>query len=529
MSPVTVVLQQQLAAATSAYETGCTPDTPHERHFKSAWLPKLRAAVEAFTAAGSVRNAADREHVVGAWAPLKALLHQLSQALRQRRVPLQRLSPQLAALRDTQLPLPGASGSDPNHHHYTRLASGAADQNARSSVAGSSSIAGSSTSSPVVVATLSAVLPDVELLATQTRPKKLRLLGSDGRTYTYLLKGREDLRQDERLMQVVTVVNALLQTAVTAPAGSIGGGPPLAARTYTVTPLGDRSGLIQWLEGTLSLYGVFKGWQANAVARHAALVAARQEGLAARAATGAEPSGAAAAAQQQATAPPGGGSASRGQQPAPGRGGRSREEGSGGRQQQPVAARGGRGGGRGDGRPSSGSGGGGGAGTAPIAAASPQALPPLPSPPAAAVTRPTELFLATLLPALEQAGCAGIASRRDWPADVLQRVLLQLMSQVPRQLLARELSAASSSAPSWWARTASYTRSLATASIVGYCLGLGDRHLDNLLLDTATAEVVHIDYNIAFDKGAKLRVPEVVPFRYASLLLCHAFKGYKQL
>lgn len=29
-----------------------------------------------------------------------------------------------------------------------------------------------------------------------------------------------------------------------------------------------------------------------------------------------------------------------------------------------------------------------------------------------------------------------------------------------------------------------------------------------------SAEVVHIDYNVCFDKGTKLRVPEIIPFRW---------------
>jgi hypothetical protein len=45
--------------------------------------------------------------------------------------------------------------------------------------------------------------------------------------------------------------------------------------------------------------------------------------------------------------------------------------------------------------------------------------------------------------------------------------------------------------------------------------GLGDRHLDNVLLEGAGAGLLHIDYNVCFDKGAKLRVPELVPFRWA--------------
>lgn len=55
-------------------------------------------------------------------------------------------------------------------------------------------------------------------------------------------------------------------------------------------------------------------------------------------------------------------------------------------------------------------------------------------------------------------------------------------------------------------------------SMVGHVLGLGDRHLDNILIDFATADVVHIDHNVAFDKGLKLRVPEVVPFRLTPIM-----------
>ena len=37
--------------------------------------------------------------------------------------------------------------------------------------------------------------------------------------------------------------------------------------------------------------------------------------------------------------------------------------------------------------------------------------------------------------------------------------------------------------------------------------------MDNILLDHESGEIVHIDYNICFEKGAQLRVPERVPFR----------------
>lgn len=50
----------------------------------------------------------------------------------------------------------------------------------------------------------------------------------------------------------------------------------------------------------------------------------------------------------------------------------------------------------------------------------------------------------------------------------------------------------------------------------GYIIGLGDRHLDNILVKLASGDIVHIDYNVCFEKGKTLRVPEKVPFRMVS-------------
>lgn len=65
----------------------------------------------------------------------------------------------------------------------------------------------------------------------------------------------------------------------------------------------------------------------------------------------------------------------------------------------------------------------------------------------------------------------------------------------------------------WWKRRQTFNRSVAVISMIGYVIGLGDRHLDNILLDCNSSEVVHIDYNICFEKGKNLKVPETVPFR----------------
>ncbi|KAI0319394.1 hypothetical protein OF83DRAFT_1055083 [Amylostereum chailletii] len=66
---------------------------------------------------------------------------------------------------------------------------------------------------------------------------------------------------------------------------------------------------------------------------------------------------------------------------------------------------------------------------------------------------------------------------------------------------------------SWFAMRLNYTRSVATTSIVGHILGLGDRHTSNILIDNQTGEAVHIDLGIAFEQGKVLPTPERVPFR----------------
>ncbi|KAJ8427336.1 hypothetical protein Cgig2_030601 [Carnegiea gigantea] len=65
----------------------------------------------------------------------------------------------------------------------------------------------------------------------------------------------------------------------------------------------------------------------------------------------------------------------------------------------------------------------------------------------------------------------------------------------------------------WFEKRLAYARSVAASSMVGYIVGLGDRHSMNILVDQATAEVVHIDLGVAFEQGLMLKTPERVPFR----------------
>lgn len=55
---------------------------------------------------------------------------------------------------------------------------------------------------------------------------------------------------------------------------------------------------------------------------------------------------------------------------------------------------------------------------------------------------------------------------------------------------------------------------VSTRAAVSYTIGLGDRHLNNILIDWDTAELIHIDLGMIFDYSRRvLRIPETVPFR----------------
>ncbi|KAI9591285.1 kinase-like domain-containing protein [Syncephalis fuscata] len=65
----------------------------------------------------------------------------------------------------------------------------------------------------------------------------------------------------------------------------------------------------------------------------------------------------------------------------------------------------------------------------------------------------------------------------------------------------------------WFIHRLNYANTAAVMSMVGYMVGLGDRHGENILLDESNGDCVHVDFNCLFEKGKKLAIPEMVPFR----------------
>jgi len=256
--------------------------------------------------------------------------------------------------------------------------------------------------------TIQRVDPSVAVLRTKTKPKALEFIGSDGQTYKYLLKAREDLRLDERIMQFLRVTNDFLS------ADSAASARDLSAKNYSVIPLSRNAGLIQMVPDVAPLFQVYTSRNETQAAGSAVL---------------------------QDSGPP-----SSTHQPPP----------------------------------------------------------------------PTAQFYAKL----KRHGIENVSPnhRAQWPVPVLKQVYQELVAQRPRNVLQQEILLRSGDLREGWTKTTRFSKSLAVMSVLGYVVGLGDRHLDNILLCVNSGDVVHIDHNVCFDKGRRLKVPEVVPFRLTPML-----------
>ncbi|XP_033988441.1 DNA-dependent protein kinase catalytic subunit isoform X2 [Trematomus bernacchii] len=87
----------------------------------------------------------------------------------------------------------------------------------------------------------------VKVMSSLRHPKRLIIRGDDERDHPFLVKGGEDLRQDQRIEQLFVVMNILLSHD----AACTNRGMQL--RTYQVIPITTRIGLIEWMENTCTL------------------------------------------------------------------------------------------------------------------------------------------------------------------------------------------------------------------------------------------------------------------------------------
>lgn len=97
--------------------------------------------------------------------------------------------------------------------------------------------------------------PHLAVIASKQRPRRLAIVGSDGLAYRFLLKGHEDLRQDQRVMQFFGLVNTLLETSSETTKRH------LSIRTFSVIPLSQNTGLISWLPHCDTMHALVKDFR----------------------------------------------------------------------------------------------------------------------------------------------------------------------------------------------------------------------------------------------------------------------------
>ncbi|KAK1282825.1 Serine/threonine-protein kinase TOR [Acorus calamus] len=107
--------------------------------------------------------------------------------------------------------------------------------------------------SPVV--TIATFAPQLMVITSKQRPRQLTIHGSDGVDYTFLLKGHEDLRQDERVMQLFGLVNTLLENSRNISEKD------LSIQRYSVIPLSPNSGLIGWVPHCDTLHHLIREYR----------------------------------------------------------------------------------------------------------------------------------------------------------------------------------------------------------------------------------------------------------------------------
>ncbi|KAI8836345.1 armadillo-type protein [Chytridium lagenaria] len=323
------------------------PETLREISFNQAFGRDLQEALDWCKKYKRTQNINDLNQ---AWDLYYHVFRRINKQLPQlTTLELQYVSPKLLAARDLELAVPGTYKSG----------------------------------DPII--RITSFFPTLSVITSKQRPRRLTIKGSNGVEYQYLLKGHEDLRQDERVMQLFGLVNTLLGTD-----------PETFKRhlnieRYSAIPLSPNSGLIGWVPNCDTLHSLIRDYR------------------------------------------------------------ESRK----------------------------------------------------------------------ILLNIEHRLMLQMAPDYD-NLTLLQKVEVfeYALENTTGQDLYKVLWLKSKNSEIWLDRRTTYTRSLAVMSMVGYILGLGDRHPSNLMLDRFTGKVVHIDFGDCFEVAMhREKFPEKIPFRLTRMLI----------
>jgi PI-3-kinase-related kinase SMG-1 len=201
MTPIAVLLERKLANAAAKQ------DTPYKLLFHERYAPKFRAALANLKKPPELLKEHDDGQLAdvvmlksACWEPFSVIAHELAVELQKHTLPLRDLSPSLAGLRNSHVPLPGNESQTPSLVPSSPALISTVNRS-------SQNVFPPETLNllnpvPEGVVTIARLEDDVALLSTKTRPKRIGMVGADGRRYHFLLKGREDMRLDAGIMQV---------------------------------------------------------------------------------------------------------------------------------------------------------------------------------------------------------------------------------------------------------------------------------------------------------------------------------------
>lgn len=199
--------------------TSKTPETNNEKAFQEKFSNFIEMTIT------EMRKPFDSLEPLAAFNKFKSLYQLIQQRVHKRMnyvLKMSDISPVLASLQNTNISMPGVLPTNDSEAIY-----------------------------------IQSVDDTIQILPTKTKPKKLAFYGSDGKRYTYLFKGMEDLHLDERIMQFLSIANLMMKKSV----DSDGKVTYYRAHHYSVIPLGARSGLISWVDGVLPIFSIYKNWQ----------------------------------------------------------------------------------------------------------------------------------------------------------------------------------------------------------------------------------------------------------------------------
>lgn len=194
-----------------------SPQSFYEVMFMRSFGAKLE---EAESYLRSYEKTKSKEFLYQAWSNYIVVFHQMKTYINEiEKIPLEDASPILANMKSADIVVPGTFVYNEPLIHLTEVS------------------------------------PIMSVMKSKQRPRRMAMKGSDGVTYTFLLKAHEDTRLDERVMQFFTLINSFTDQS------QMPMKDKLNITTYKVIPLTGQVGLIGWVPYCNTLYEIIRDYR----------------------------------------------------------------------------------------------------------------------------------------------------------------------------------------------------------------------------------------------------------------------------